>query len=193
MSDLLENIKNADPYADPDHVCDLIVDVVYEIERLQKDNDELQQAFDMRWQATQRAIKVWQTKHPSSDLTWPDHAELIVWLLDEIESLRAQVATLREALMSTEERCSQWAEIAGKHGAEVYRLKAAIKTQANAVRTLQKCDETEINRLRKTHQQAHIATQTLDSEREANAVLTAENDRLRAAAIRARAALADKP
>lgn len=65
-------------------------------------------------------------------------------------------------------------------------LEAAIKKQANAVRTLQACEETELNRLRKTHQKAHIAERTLESERAANAILTdqvaaleAENKALR--------------
>lgn len=46
MSDLLENLKNADPYADPDHVCDLIVDVVDEIERLRAALEKMQRGRD---------------------------------------------------------------------------------------------------------------------------------------------------
>lgn len=58
--------------------------------------------------------------------------------------------------------------------AEIVRLNDAIKRQAGAVRTLQACETTEINRLRKTHTEAHRANMTLDSEREMNATLTAE-------------------
>lgn len=45
--------------------------------------EELQKSFDLRWDADQRAIKRWQDANPGSDLTWPDHADLVVWLLDD--------------------------------------------------------------------------------------------------------------
>lgn len=73
--------------------------------------------------------------------------------------------------------------------AEVDRLNAAIRTQANAVRTLQACEETQINQLRKGERDAYRAVQTLDSERDANAILTAENDALRAEVARLREAV----
>ena len=58
--------------------------------------------------------------------------------------------------------------------AEIARLKQAIARQASAVRTLQHCETTEINTLRAKQTEAHRATVTLDSEREANAILTDE-------------------
>jgi hypothetical protein len=39
--------------------------------------------FDLRWQADMRAIKLWQAAHPGNDLVWPDHADLVVWLLEQ--------------------------------------------------------------------------------------------------------------
>lgn len=59
-----------------------------------------------------------------------------------------------------------------KAGAENVRLKKAIQIQANAVRSLEANKETEINRLRAKSTEAHHAVSTLDSEREANAILT---------------------
>lgn len=56
----------------------------------------------------------------------------------------------------------------------IERLERAIERQASAVRTLQNCEETEINRLRSKERDAHAAVSTLDSEREANAILTAQ-------------------
>ena len=58
--------------------------------------------------------------------------------------------------------------------AEIERLKKAIKIQASAVRTLQANEDTEINILRKQKREWHQAVLSLDSEREANAILTTE-------------------
>lgn len=58
--------------------------------------------------------------------------------------------------------------------AEIARLKQAIKTQAAAVRTLHHHEGSEINILRAKQTEAHRAVVTLDSEREANAILTEE-------------------
>ncbi len=44
----------------------------------------LQAIFDMRWDADMRAIKRWQTE-TGKVLTWPDHADLVVWLLGKLE------------------------------------------------------------------------------------------------------------
>lgn len=65
--------------------------------------------------------------------------------------------------------------------AEIVKLEKAIKVQASAVRTLQANEETEINILRQQKREWHQAVSSLDSEREANAILTAEVDRLREA------------
>lgn len=56
--------------------------------------------------------------------------------------------------------------------AEIARLNIALKMQAAAVRTLHANEQTEINMLRAKAREAHIAIATLDSEREANAILT---------------------
>lgn len=46
-------------------------------------NHELEQSFDLRWNADKRAIKRWREANPGNDLIMPDHADLCVWLLDE--------------------------------------------------------------------------------------------------------------
>lgn len=58
------------------------------IRALLKERDELQQSFDLHWRASMRAIKRWQEAHPGSDLTWPDHADLVVWLLEQLDAAR---------------------------------------------------------------------------------------------------------
>ncbi len=65
--------------------------------------------------------------------------------------------------------------------AEIEKLEKAMKVQASAVRTLQANEETEINILRQQKREWHQAVSSLDSEREANAILTAEIERLREA------------
>lgn len=61
---------------------------------------------------------------------------------------------------------------------EIERLRNAIKVQANAVRVLHEAETSELNRLRKNAQEAYTAKATLDSEREANKILTDEIERL---------------
>ena len=65
--------------------------------------------------------------------------------------------------------------------AENARLRTFMQRQAAAIRTLHECEKTEINRLRKEQHKWLVANSTLDSEREANALLTDENARLREA------------
>ena len=60
-----------------------------ERDELRRTNEELQLSFDLRWKADQRAIKRWQAAHPGNDLTWPDHADMVVWLLEQISSENA--------------------------------------------------------------------------------------------------------
>ena len=43
--------------------------------------DELA-GFDIRWNADMRAIARWREAHPGNDLVLPDHADLVVWLMD---------------------------------------------------------------------------------------------------------------
>ena len=47
---------------------------------------ELQATFNLRWDADMRAIKRWQAAGPDRELTWPDHADLVVWLLERLEA-----------------------------------------------------------------------------------------------------------
>lgn len=88
--------------------------------------------------------------------------------MDIVERLREFVAT---------DCCSQRKEAAD----EIAQLRNAIKVQANAVRVLHEAEMSELNLLRKNAQEAHTAKATLDSEREANKILTDEIARSREA------------
>lgn len=60
------------------YVRDVMAELITEIE----DRDL---SFDMRWKADMRAIKRWQEAHPGNELVWPDHADLCVWLLEQLD------------------------------------------------------------------------------------------------------------
>jgi quinol monooxygenase YgiN len=57
-----------------------------------REAEERKASFNLRWKADMRAIKRWQEAHPGNELTWPDHADLCVWLMEENDRLRGQNA-----------------------------------------------------------------------------------------------------
>lgn len=57
-----------------------------DLEQVLGTGDAQDREFDLRWKADQRAIKRWQAAGPGRDLTWPDHADLVVWLLERLEA-----------------------------------------------------------------------------------------------------------
>lgn len=50
--------------------------------KVEEELREVQALFDLRWKADMRAIKQWQTAHPDRGNVWPDHADMVVWLLE---------------------------------------------------------------------------------------------------------------
>lgn len=59
------------------------------------ERDELRATFDMRWKADQRAIARWQAAAPEGEdrsKTWPDHADMVVWLLERLDEAEARAA-----------------------------------------------------------------------------------------------------
>jgi hypothetical protein len=55
---------------------------------------EMQATFDLRWKADMSAINAWQEK-TGETLTWPDHADLCIWLLERIRSLPKSEQTIQ--------------------------------------------------------------------------------------------------
>lgn len=54
---------------------------------------ENQASFDLRWKADMRGIKRWQDEKPTErELKWPDHADLVVWLLDKLDAVDSENA-----------------------------------------------------------------------------------------------------
>ena len=60
-------------------------------EQAEGERDDLEATFRMRWDADRRAITRWTEAHPERQLTWPDRADLVVWLLNEQEQVRREV------------------------------------------------------------------------------------------------------
>lgn len=60
----------------------------HELALARESAEDLQSNFDLRWNCDMRAIKAWQAAHPGNDLVWPDHADLCMWLLEELAALK---------------------------------------------------------------------------------------------------------
>lgn len=56
---------------------------------------ELNAVFRLRWKADMRAIKRWQEADAGRELVWPDHADLVVWLLEQLDSRPAALRSQR--------------------------------------------------------------------------------------------------
>lgn len=70
--------------AEKDTLIDQITIHEMEIQQLKTEITDLHSLFDLRWAAGQRAIKAWQAANPGNELTWPDHADLCVWLMEQL-------------------------------------------------------------------------------------------------------------
>jgi hypothetical protein len=62
------------------------------------ESEELEFCFELRRKADMRAIERWQEANPGNDLTWPDHADLCVWLMDKAKQDAARIEQLQAAL-----------------------------------------------------------------------------------------------
>lgn len=59
------------------------------IGELRAEVEEQKQSFDLRWNADMRAIKRWR-EATGVELTWPDHADLCVWLLEQLARVEGE-------------------------------------------------------------------------------------------------------
>lgn len=91
--------------------------------------NEMQASFDLRWEADMRAIRRWQAAHPGRDLVWPDHADLVVWLMEQLEAVPPARSVPTFTYASTRrpgshDRCSEHGDI-GPAESIVAHLRAA--------------------------------------------------------------------
>lgn len=54
---------------------------------------EMEATFDLQWDASQRAIKMWQDAGGDA-MTWPDRAHLLVWLMERVVELEKALTNL---------------------------------------------------------------------------------------------------
>lgn len=61
------------------------------IDKLELEAKEHNQSFELRWKADMRAIKRWQEK-TGRKMVWPDHADMVVWLMERLEEAESKLA-----------------------------------------------------------------------------------------------------
>lgn len=54
--------------------------------QLKEEVADYQSTFDLRNKADQRAIQQWQEAHPGKEAVWPDHADLVCWLMERLKN-----------------------------------------------------------------------------------------------------------
>ncbi len=54
-------------------------------EKAEAEVKELQATFDLINKAHMRAIAVWNKSHPDNGYVWPDHKDLCVWLMEQLD------------------------------------------------------------------------------------------------------------
>lgn len=66
---------------------------------------EYKASSDLRWNADQRAIQRWKAAHPDKPLTQPDHADLCVWLMAELETALTAAERGKGDFMNNKPNC----------------------------------------------------------------------------------------
>ena len=66
-----------------------------ELTKAKADLADYEASFELRWKADQRAIARWQIAHPERSDVWPDHADLCVWLMEQVVKLQDTLKLLR--------------------------------------------------------------------------------------------------
>ena len=97
-----------------------------DLEEVRRERDELQFGFDLRWKADMRAIARWQEAHPERPNIWPDHADLCVWLLEQID-IAQLAADLSEHTDINLQAASAWKERAETAERERDEARAALR------------------------------------------------------------------
>lgn len=78
----------------------LIDELRAELAALKAKEVEHEESFDLRWKADVRAIKRWRAESPGCELRRPDHVDLVIWLIGQLDTLESE----RDALRADAER-----------------------------------------------------------------------------------------
>jgi hypothetical protein len=89
MSDTVTDLEfwSTDPIV-PEDVRALCKSAAAEIEDLHSQIADKEASFDVRWDADMRAIDRWH-KQTGKTMIWPDHVDLVMWLLEQLEKKEA--------------------------------------------------------------------------------------------------------
>ena|ERR1041385_8199301 len=52
--------------------------------KLRRELADYESSAKIQWDCRMRAIKRWQEAHPGNDMRWPDGADLLVWLMEQV-------------------------------------------------------------------------------------------------------------
>ena len=77
-----------------------------------RDAEDYERTFDLRWKADMRAIDRWRRANPGKELTLPDHADLVVWLLDKMDAAREALKPFAEFAPKVNEFIDRAASVA---------------------------------------------------------------------------------
>ena len=69
----------------------------HRLKRARLDVEGFEKTFRLRWDADMRAIKRWQAAAPGRELTWPDHADMVVWMLETQDAIAQELALLADS------------------------------------------------------------------------------------------------
>lgn len=86
-----------------DKISEWISEYVGKIRPTDSDERELEAVFEARWKADQRAIKMWQEANPGNDLVWPDHGDMVVWLLERLDEREQWIAKLEDTVVELQD------------------------------------------------------------------------------------------
>lgn len=70
---------------------------------------EMKATFDLRWKADQRAIKRWHDAGNDKAI-WPDHADLMVWLLERLEAKDQTIVNMQGVIEAARVYIAHWTE-----------------------------------------------------------------------------------
>ncbi len=107
MTDHITDAMVEAPQAAPDDTANLISALSAKLAEVERERDELQETFDIRWEADRRATKEWQ-EVTGQELTWPDHVDLVCFLAtrrklgEALEGAIADIAAERRRQIEAE-------------------------------------------------------------------------------------------
>ena len=90
--------------------ADIHAAVIAERDAARAEVAEVNEVFQMRWDADMRAVDRWRLANPGNDLVLPDHADLVLFLAAERDVLAAQLADALDRIARLEGALANIAE-----------------------------------------------------------------------------------